>query len=131
MLKTIALTLALLTTVVMALPACLEFGTACTEEARASVQVTLVDDLGNFPNGVSVTMQQEGGDQLPCSDFGTGGEVVCGYELEGEITVRASAPGYGPAEETVVVGRTEDGCHVVTEQVTLVLPAYDGFVNAR
>ncbi|OGQ20731.1 MAG: hypothetical protein A2138_23080 [Deltaproteobacteria bacterium RBG_16_71_12] len=108
------------------LSGCFDFGTACTEEARASVQVTLLDDLGNFPNGVSVTMQQQGQDEEPCSDFGTGGQVVCGYEVEGEITVRASAPGYGPAEETVVVGRTDDGCHVVTEQVTLVLPAYDG-----
>jgi hypothetical protein len=107
------------------LPGC-DFGTACTEEARASVQVTLVDDLGNFPNGVSVTMQQAGQGEEPCSDFGTDGQVVCGYEIEGEIAVRASAPGYGPAEETVVVGRTDDGCHVVTEQVTLVLPAYDG-----
>lgn len=107
------------------LPGC-EFGTACTEEARASVQVTLVDDLGNFPNGVSVAMQQAGQGEEPCSDFGTDGAVVCGYEIEGEITVRATAPGYGPAEETVVVGRTDDGCHVVTEQVTLVLPAYDG-----
>ncbi|MCC7072412.1 MAG: hypothetical protein IT383_13875 [Deltaproteobacteria bacterium] len=108
------------------MPGCLELGTACTDEARASVQVTLVDDLGSFPNGVSVTMQQQGQDEEPCSDFGTAGTVVCGYEVEGEITVRAEAPGHGPDEETVLVERTPDGCHVVTEEVTLVLPAYDG-----
>lgn len=118
--------LAFVVVVVALLPGCLDFGVACTEEARASVQVTLVDDLGGFPNGVSVTMQQEGQDEEPCSDFGTAGTVVCGYEVEGEITVRAQAPGHGPAEDTVLVGRTPDGCHVVTEEVTLVLPAYDG-----
>lgn len=119
--------LALLLSLAGAVIGCLEFGTSCTEEARASVQVTLLDDLGNFPNGVSVTMEPAGQEEQPCSDFGTtNGEVVCGYEQEGEITVRATAPGYGPAEETVLVGRTDDGCHVVTERVTLVLPAYDG-----
>ncbi len=124
--KITSLTVALVLAVLALVPGCLDFGVACTEEARASVQVTLVDDLGAFPNGVSVTMQRPGQDEEPCSDFGTEGTVVCGYEVEGEITVRAEAPGHGPAEETVVVGRTDDGCHVVTEQVTLVLPAYDG-----
>jgi hypothetical protein len=105
-------------------------GTACTDEARASVQVTPVDDLGNFPNGVSVTMQPAGDDEQPCSDFaGTTGDVVCGYEIEGDITVRASAPGYGPTEQTVTVGRTDDGCRVQTEHVTLTLTAYDGLRN--
>lgn len=124
--KITGLSFTLVVATLSVLPGCLDFGAACTEEARASVQVTLVDDLGGFPNGVSVTMQQAGQDEEPCSDFGTAGVVVCGYEIEGEITVRAEAPGHGPAEETVLVERTSDGCHVVTEEVTLVLPAYDG-----
>lgn len=108
------------------LSGCELLGPVCTEEARASVQVTLEDDGGNFPNGVSVTYEPAGEEERPCDFAGTSGEAVCGYEVDGEITVRATAPGYGPAEETVTVGRTEDDCHVVTELVTLVLPAYDG-----
>lgn len=128
MLKSLLTALPLGATVLALLPGCELAGPiACTEEARASVQVTVEDDLGNFPNGVSVTLQPAGEDEVPCSDFGsTTGEVVCGYEVEGEITVRATAPGYGPDEETVTVGRTDDGCHVETVFVTLVLPAYDG-----
>ncbi len=128
MLKSLLVATAVALALLACLPGCELAGpVACTEEARASVQVTLEDDLGAFPNGVSVTMQPAGQDEVPCSDFGnTTGEVVCGYEIEGDITVRATAPGHGPAEQTVTVGRTDDGCHVVTERVTLVLPSYDG-----
>ena len=51
------------------------------------------------------------------------GETECqawlaGYELEGKITVFTEYCD-SVVSETVHVGRTEDGCHVVTELVAL------------
>jgi hypothetical protein len=97
-------------------------GEDCSAEAVASVAVTVepadvsIAELSNLV----VEFAADGEDFAACSDFGDGsGRYSCGYEVPGAITVRASADGYAPAEETVEVG--EDACHVITEQVTLTL----------
>lgn len=99
---------------------------ACTDEARSSVQVTVVDDNGTPLEVASVTMQPTGQEESPCDRLGDPGEFTCGFEIDGDSVVRAQAVGYTSAEQTVTVGRTEDDCHVETESVTLRLIALDG-----
>jgi hypothetical protein len=103
------------------LAGCLPEPIACTQEARASVQVTVVDENGAVIPDATVVMQAAGRAEEPCESFGDASVFVCGFEISGPIAVRAEAPGRTPVERTVVVGETEDGCHVVTEQITIEL----------
>jgi hypothetical protein len=102
--------------------ACLPGPVACTEEARSSVQVTVVDADGNAPTNPAVTFQPAGGQESPCDSFGeASNEFTCGFEVSGDITIRATADGLQGAEQVVNVGETADGCHVETEQITITL----------
>ena len=118
----------------LALVACslsLAFGTACqpeiycTEEARSSVQVTVVDESGNASLAATVRYQLNGGDwaNADCVVSAEAGceEWVTGYEQPGTYNIEASSEGYQTATATVEVLETEDGCHVDTEQVVLTL----------
>jgi hypothetical protein len=94
---------------------------ACTEEARPSVLVTVEGAGGEALTGVAVSFDTPTGDGLrTCSDIGTG-VWACGTELAGEIAVTAVADGHEAASETVTIEMTEDGCHVITEEITLSL----------
>lgn len=112
--------LAVLSTVALGLSACDSLVT-CTTEARASVQLTVVDAAGNTIAGASAeyTIESEQWPApQPCEDLG-GDTLVCGWEVEDTFHIEVSAPGY--ATETVEVDVFADECHVITELVEVTL----------
>jgi hypothetical protein len=109
------------------LPACASPDTFCTLEARAAVQVTVMDTRGGIQRDARVTFTVDGGpeEQALCNGGSqTGGQCdrwVAGYERAGEYVITAtSADGTRTARTQVRVG--EDECHVKTETVQLTLP---------
>lgn len=102
------------------LSGCPDLEVTCTTDARASVQVTVIDDAGNNLVDADVTWTGDDGVPTSCENNG-GGEYVCGYEVSGEVTIDATRAGHEPASELVVV--ETDECHVITEQLTLSLVA--------
>jgi hypothetical protein len=111
------------------LPACGYFETRdCTEEARASVVVTVVDAAGQPVPDAKVRFSIDGGaeEQAMCNPpTSTPNATTCrdwtaGWERGGSYTIKAtSADGTRSAEQQLTV--TEDECHVKTEQVQLTL----------
>ena len=90
----------------------------CTAIAAVSVSVTVVDTDGYAVDGATVTYLAEDADEpVACEEMS--GTFLCGYEVSGDIVIRAEAPGYQPIEQTVFVG--EDECHVQGESIELVL----------
>lgn len=106
----------------------------CTMEARASVQVSVVDQNGLALVPSSAEFRFNGGDPQPvecmsgeaaCSEF------VVGWEQAGTFSVTASYEGevegdpccwYNDNQTVEVeVGMTEDECHVETQQITITL----------
>ena len=110
------------------LPACGDFNqTFCTAEARASVQVNVVDPQGNPQRDARVTFTLDGGpeQQALCNGSeqtqGNCDSWVTGYEQPGDYVITAtSADGQRTARQSVSV--TEDECHVQSQTVTLTLP---------
>jgi hypothetical protein len=100
-------------------------GVECTTEARASVQVTVVDVMGVAVLDATVTFSVDGGveEDAECVRTAAAGgceEWVAGFERAGAFVVRAvSADGATKDEESVTV--TKDECHVTTQTVTLTL----------
>lgn len=104
----------------LALPACDE-SVDCTTEARASVQLTIVDDSGaSIPDAsASYTIESESWPApQDCEDMGEG-TLICGWEVEDTFHIEVQAPGYATEELEVEVGGDE--CHVITEQIQVVL----------
>ena len=104
-------------------PSVIQRGVACTEEARSSVTVSLVDDAGAaIPAEAEPVVEYavDGGAAEPCDSI-DGASFVCGYEVAGELTISASASGFAPASEVVEVPMTADGCHVESQSLTLAL----------
>jgi hypothetical protein len=92
----------------------------CTEEARASVQVTVDDGAGAPLNPDLITYSVDGGAAQDCELVAeAGAEFVCGYEVAGSIEIRVEKAGYLPFTDTVEVD--EDECHVITEQLVVSL----------
>lgn len=93
----------------------------CDLMAVSSIQLSVLDELGEPVDGAQAEFSTNGADWTACDDFGDG--WVCGYEVGGDIEVRASAPGYDEQQVSVFVD--SDVCHVITEQVDLTLEALD------
>lgn len=98
----------------------------CTLEARASVNVKVVDAQGMAVTDAVVTFSVNGGaDEMaecvnPVGGMGTCQEWVAGWERDGNFTVTAtSADGMKTATQMVTV--TKDACHVQPQSVTLTL----------
>lgn len=108
---------------VAALTACDE-PVMCTDIAMASVQVHVEDADGNPISGATLTWNQADavGEPQPCESYG-GGDYTCGYEAAGALVIEVSALGF--AEETVTVEVSADECHVITEQIDVVLEPLD------
>jgi hypothetical protein len=117
------LSLAVLTA--LALTACKDDPVVCTDIAVGSVNVTVHDAADAAVPDVALTYTVDGGDPVACEEVGLadGASFVCGYEVEGEITVTATAPGFDDATDTVTIVKTEDGCHVIGQAMTLVMTA--------
>lgn len=125
-----ALTLAALTTI--ALAGCpseektdLDSGDSgqldCTTEARASVQLIVVDGDGAPVADPSATYDAGTGPQ-PCEPM-PDGVLVCGWEVAGPLQIRIEADGF--AEETLDIVVESDVCHVITAQVEVALTPLD------
>lgn len=106
-------------------------GAPCTEEARASVVVDIVDASGAPLSGAAVTYAGPDGviQEAQCVDEACT-QLVAGWEIEGEIALTASLRidtedpccWYEDVQELVVeVPLTADGCHVETQRVSITL----------
>lgn len=95
----------------------------CTTEARGSVNVSIVDASGT-PTGDFDSIRYDSNTfNEECECWETG-ECVCGWEVEGEITVTVEAcEGAQVVTETVTV--ESDVCHVIPEALELQLQACD------
>jgi hypothetical protein len=85
--------------------------TECTKEARASYQLTLLDEDGSGITDASVAFSVEDRGEASCEGWEEG-EWVCGWEVEGSLHITIDADGYSSEEFDVVV--TADECHVET-----------------
>jgi hypothetical protein len=94
----------------------------CTTDLRYSVSVTVEDEAGDAVTGATVEYSADGGAETACEEW-SNGEYACGEEVEGEITVTATADGFGTDEATVTV--EADECHVIGQAVTLTLAIED------
>lgn len=94
----------------------------CPSLAAVSVTVTVIDETDEPVTDATVEFVT--GEAAPgaCESV-VAGIYNCGYEVEGEITVSATADGLGRQEATVTVVAGE--CNVVGERVTLTLPFLD------
>jgi len=120
--RTLILVLVALTCVAAAPPGC--GGKSCTMEARASVQVKVVDVSGALVETAKVTFSVDGAAESPAECLGSTAQScqqwIAGYEVAGTFRIVAkSADGKKRAEQTVLVEKDE--CHVQTQQVTLQL----------
>ena len=66
-------------------------GVDCTAMAASSVQVTLADPDGRAVTDAVVQFEHDG-EVRDCE--GTGQDWVCGWEIEGELTITVSADGF-------------------------------------
>jgi hypothetical protein len=92
----------------------------CTEEAVVSVEVTVLDEAGGPVPDVEVVYITGSAVGIDCVHL-DGGDWACGYEVEGEMIIRAFADGYETAEEMAEIATDE--CHVLTESKDLVMIA--------
>lgn len=90
----------------------------CDTMAVASVVVDVTAEDGADIDP-TVEFSRDGDTFEPCDDAEADDEFICGWEIEGELTVRVSADGYAPFEETVTV--EADECHVTTENLAVTL----------
>ena len=106
-------------------------GVACTEIAIASVTIDVVDQTGAPLSPTTITYSLDGADAVAaeCIDEGCT-SFVTDWEVPGEFTIVATwhEDTADPCcwyddyvTQTVTVGMTEDGCHVVPEAITLTL----------
>jgi hypothetical protein len=105
-----------------AFTACGDKEVACTEEARSSVQITLVDESDAPVVGATVTAVADGQD-IDCEDWDDAGVYTCGYEVSGVFVISIEAEGFESQEIELEVSLTEDECHVETVQETVVMVA--------
>jgi hypothetical protein len=97
----------------------------CTTIIIPSVMVTVVDDLGSPTTADEVTWSVDGGESQPaeCDNDGCT-EWRAGEDAAGEVTVTATLNDQ-TISDTVTVPMAADGCHVVTQALTLQFPAPD------
>ena len=96
--------------------------TACTTEARSSITVAVVDEDGASIDVATATYSVDGGAEIDCEDM-SGGSLVCGWEVAGDLTVTVAASGY--RTQTFTQRVEADECHVVGEVVEITLLAVD------
>lgn len=90
----------------------------CTDELEPSVWLTLVDAGGGDVPDASATWSSDTAGEGICEDVGGDG-LVCGFEIPGDLAITATAPGYEDVSTIVTV--EADACHVITEDVELIL----------
>ena len=96
-------------------------GVDCTTLAAASVQLTVSDPSGAAIPGATAEYTVSGEDWTapePCEQM-PDGTFVCGWEVEDSFQIWVDAEGYG--SEYLEADVQSDGCHVITEQLSVTL----------
>ncbi|MFT5680110.1 MAG: hypothetical protein ACI8RZ_001015 [Myxococcota bacterium] len=97
----------------------------CAQEAVPSVVVSVSNEAGDPITDVDVgyvsSNDKVGAESIDCE--AGDGAFYCGEEVAGDLEIYASAKGYVPHSEVVTVEMSSDGCHVVTEDLDVVLLA--------
>jgi len=97
-------------------------GCTCTEEEVESVHVTVVDVHGDVVIDAAVRYLVASSDDpefQDCEFSDHSDRWDCGWEASGAIDIEVSADGFEAVLTDVFVDR--DFCHVITEDVTVVL----------
>lgn len=97
-------------------------GIACTEEARAGLNITIKDSETNayLSEGVSV-VATDGSYSETLQSFDSTEPIFSGaYEREGNYTITVSKTGY-VTYTSEVISVTSDVCHVIPQQRTILL----------
>ncbi|MCW1146978.1 hypothetical protein [Flavobacterium lacisediminis] len=97
-------------------------GIACTEEARAGLNITIKDAETNayLNEGVSV-VATDGSYSETLESFDSAEPVFSGaYERQGNYTITVSKTGY-VTYISEVISVTSDVCHVIPQQRTILL----------
>ncbi len=99
---------------------------ACTEEARSSVTLKILDaDTGNALSEATIVYSVDGGPETitACTDdealIHDCESFPLTYEVDGEFEITVSSPGYVDQTKTITIEKTEDGCHVVGKTLTI------------
>lgn len=92
---------------------------ACDSMAVTSVNVTLVDEAGIDITEADVSYSSDGGGTFTPCEEAIAGQWACGWEVAGDIVVRAESVGYITAEQTVTID--EDECHVIGQDLEMTL----------
>lgn len=92
---------------------------ACDDMAYASVLVHLYGFSGETLQDPAVTWAVDGGQPTACDTDDAGATWQCGWEVPGDFRIAATASGHQPGEATVTVPLSDDGCHVVTQEVDI------------
>src|SRR5688572_24022767 len=90
---------------------------SCTDELRASVRVTVLDNAGEPVLDADVSYRVDGDIERSCSILGEG-LYICGLEEQGRFVITAVR---GDEQGEARVSVRADVCHVVPEDVTLEL----------
>lgn len=100
-------------------------GIACTEEARSSITLKILDSVTSQPlEEATITYTVDGGNETvtTCTDAE---EFVddCGlfpiaYEVVGTFDITVSSASYTDRTRSTIITKTSDGCHVVGKILT-------------
>ena len=93
---------------------------ACTEEARSSVTVEVVDASGAPVLDATVTYSVGGAAAKACENTLMNGSYVCGYEETGDFTITVTR---GAETKTQTLTVTADECHVIGKNIQIKLGA--------
>lgn len=97
-------------------------GIACTQEARAGLNVTIKDAATNNYLGLGTTVLATDGDYSETLQYMDGivPTFAGAWEREGNYILTVSAEGYATyVSETITV--TADECHVIPQQVEVLI----------
>lgn len=92
---------------------------ACTEEARPSMLITVVDGAGDPVSDATVAWGLASEGAVSACETYDSSVFACGVEVAGDLVYSATAPGHTTVTEAVTVA--EDECHVLTESRTATL----------
>jgi hypothetical protein len=92
----------------------------CTAVEIQSINLEITNSSGELIEPDSVTYSVDGGEDTPIDCIG--GSCMVGSEQVGDFTITATS---NEVSETITVTVESDECHVITEDVTIMLPIAD------
>ena len=101
----------------LSLLGCIDMKIVCTDDAVASVVVSLTDEADEPIYGADLVVTDFGGYAEDCTE--DDGVYFCGWEQDGVLTISAEADGFDGDELDVVVSSSK--CGPITEEVSLAL----------